>query len=492
MKPTLLNLNRTLFEVSGADWSDSGANMARALGKLLPWANVLRNKCSVLVGSANSGKTSELRLQTSVLRGAKAHACFIAVRELLVGGAIEEALEGDEAAALRTWSKASGEKLYLFVDSIDEAALSGPRDLRTCLRKLVERVAIAPDNVTWVLSTRPAVLNQDVLDAIDDTLGVTLSKLATTTAQDAGIDDAAESKAVSEPSSNNIAQAAKMIRLSPFTGPQARTFLESALGLSNAADVIAAAERHGLEHLLLSPGKCKLLAHMKLIDNPPVSLEQTYRRLVALHLDAPTSGRTHVVKTSKQQLEIEASRLAGASTLCERLNIELPSESDLPSPQALSARAIVRGLLDSELQYLLSSDFFEESGHQQVKMQPDDIRFYLAARRLSELIQGREDARRVAQVLGWRAPTGEFGIFIPFIPIAGWLATLNGYFRLECLEHDPQCVAYQRLTVLPPEHVRRSANMQKLIEAVSRHERRLEMKGRRGGISVNYEPIGRI
>jgi hypothetical protein len=50
----------------------------------------------------------------------------------------------------------------------------------------------------------------------------------------------------------------------------------------------------------------------------------------------------------------------------------------------------------------------------------------------------------------------------------------------------------QRLTVLPAEQVRRSANMQKLIEAVSRHERRLEMKGRRGGIGVNYERICRI
>ena len=119
-KTTLL---RILAGLIGADAGEVLVNGTRVTGPgperaivfqqptLLPWANVLRNKCSVLVGSANSGKTSELRLQTSVLRGAKAHACFIAVRELLVGGAIEEALEGDEAAALRTWSKASGEKL---------------------------------------------------------------------------------------------------------------------------------------------------------------------------------------------------------------------------------------------------------------------------------------------------------------------------------------------------------------------------------------------
>jgi hypothetical protein len=34
--------------------------------------------------------------------------------------------------------------------------------------------------------------------------------------------------------------------------------------------------------------------------------------------------------------------------------------------------------------------------------------------------------------------------------------------------------------------------MLKLIRAVSRHEQRLKEKGRRGGIGINYEPIGRI
>lgn len=428
--------------MSGTDWSNSDAEMARAMGKALTWVEVLQNNCCVLVGSANSGKTSELRLQATTLRDAKAHACFIAVRELLVGGAVEEALERDEAVALRAWLKTPSEKLYLFVDSIDEAALIGPRDLRTCLRKLVERVAIASENVTWVLSTRPAVLNNDVLNAIDDALGVTVSKVAIPSGQGLGIADAAEGKTVSRPSSVPTAPTARVFKLFPLTEPQTKTFLKDVLGLPNAAEVIDAADLHGLGHLLVSPGKCRLLSKMDLINNPPVSLEQTYRRSVELHLDAPTSGRSQVVKTTKEQLETEASRLACASTLCERLNIELPSESDSPSPQALSARAIVRGLLDSGLLYLLSSDFFEESGHQQVKMQPDDTRFYLAARRLSELIHGREDARKVSQVLGWKAPTGEVGIFAPFIPVAGWLSTLNRYFRIECLELDPQCVAF--------------------------------------------------
>lgn len=441
MKTKLLDLGRSLFEVAGTDWSDTSFNRARAFDTLLTWSDVLKTKCAVLVGSANAGKTSEIRLQAEALRAAKGHACFVAVRELLVAGSLEDALDPDEAAALCAWLKTPGEQLHLFIDAIDEATLTGPRDLRTCLRKLVAKVSVAPENVTWVLSTRPAVLSQEVLDAIDGALGVTLSRIAPPT-NGASIIDAHDSKATEEPAATANKSTAKVFRLAPLTRSQAKVFLEVAVGLPNATAVMDAADDRGLGHLLRSPGKCKLLAQMDLIGNPPVSLERTYSRSVALHLNAPTSGRAQALKTSKEQLETEATRLAAASTLCERLNIELPSENESPSPQALSARAIVRGLLDSGLQYLLSSDFFEESGHHQVKIQPDDIRYYLAAKRLSALVQGREDARKVAQVLGWRAPTGECGIFIHFIPVAGWLATLNHYFRPECLELEPQCVAF--------------------------------------------------
>jgi hypothetical protein len=50
----------------------------------------------------------------------------------------------------------------------------------------------------------------------------------------------------------------------------------------------------------------------------------------------------------------------------------------------------------------------------------------------------------------------------------------------------------ERLTVLPAGRVRASANMLKLIRAVSRHERMLKEKGSRGGIGINYGPIGSI
>jgi hypothetical protein len=453
----LLNLNRALYEVSGKDWSDTDPEMARVLKKLQTWSQLLQNKCSILVGSANSGKTSEFRLQVQGLREANAHACFIAVRELMDNGNVDDALEGPEAKALATWDKNPTEKLYVFVDSIDEGALGSTRDLKACLHKLVNRVRGSLDSVTWMLSTRPAVLNQEVVKVIEHALEVAIPLTARTAAAPSSIAQAASASTVSQPATPLAEQVAKVYRLAPLSRTQARKLLEDAYGLQSVDALVQEAERLGFGHHLLTPGKCKLLTKLDLLSKPPLSLCEIYGRSVVAHLDAPTSGRIRSTKTSREELEAEALRLACASTLCERLNIELPSELDESSPLALSARKIVRALRESDLTYLLGSDFFEESGHHQVKIQPDDIRFYLAARRLSLLIAGREDALKVSQLLGWMAPTGERGIFGSFMPVAGWLSALNEYFREECMRLDPQCVAFfGDLRSTPPQDAERA------------------------------------
>lgn len=442
MKPALINLNRTLFKAAEPSEAESSAEMARALGKLLTWADVLQSKFSLLRGDANSGKTSELQLQVESLRSSGAHACFVPLKDLLLDGTVEHALKSENAAALAAWLKEPSTRLYLFIDSIDEAVFNGPLHLRVALRKLVEKVAVAPEQVTWVLSSRPAVLNPEVRDTIADALGVSVPTLSMSPGSKLAIASAAESKVVSKSGAEKDERRVTEYMLTPLTRQQAQSLLEIELAAAEVPGVMEAAKSYGLAHLLDSPGKCRLLSRMDLLKNPPVSLEQIYGRSVQLHLDAPSGGRARTVPVRRETLKVEASRIAAASTLCERLNIDLPSEDGIPSNQTLAARTIVRTLLDTELQYLLSGDFFTDSGLQQVKMQPDDVRFYLAARHLAELVHGYEDAKKVAQVIGWTSPTGERGIFVPFIPLAGWLATLNQYFRVECMDLDPQCVAF--------------------------------------------------
>lgn len=451
MKTTSLNLHRTLLEEEGANWAESTFEMASALGRLRSWPEVLEHRCSILVGPANSGKTTELKLQAQLLRGNGAHSCFVSVRDLLREGGMERALDKDELEAFCQWKKVPAEKLCVFVDSIDEAVLQDSRALRDCLRKLVDGVAESLDVVTWVLSTRPAVMNSAVVAAIESELGVRVKSTSKQADDWPRLDDVSESQTADQEPSKDSAASASVFRLSPLNPMQARRVLQEAFRVIDAQRLADLAYRHGLGHMLQSPGKCRLLAKLKLEDAPPSSLEEVFRRTVSALLYAPTGERRALVRMTAEQLEMEVKRLACASTLCGRLNIELPAEEDDPSPQALSARSIVRSLLDSGLTHLLNGDLFEDSGHLQVKLQPDDLRFYLAACRLHSLIPGPDEALKVARVLGWRAATGEKGVFAQFMPLAGWLAALNKYFRAECLDLSPQCVAFfGDLRSLPP------------------------------------------
>lgn len=445
MKTKLIDLNRKFQEVGSSDFSKPLADWPASPGRTFSFSDILKNRCSVIFGSANAGKTSEFRLQTKRLRKNSEHACFVAVRELLEAGSLEEALEPDEAAALRKWSHRADAPLYLFVDSVDEAALASARELRNCLSKLHSHVSAGANHVTWVVSTRPAALNLEMITAIEDALGFRLDRYqALNEATPASLEGAEESHIEDSRArrSTEVFTLAKTYRLLPLTRKQAGEFLEKVARHSDPDQAIRSATVHGLNHLLTTPGKLKLLVQMDLLAHPPASLEQAYRRTVDAQFSAPTSGRKEKLRSPRDTFELEGRRLACASTLCQRLNIEIPAEDDTSNPQSLSARTLVGSLLDKELAYLLSLNLFEDTGHQQVKIEPDDLRFYLTARRLSELVHGREDARRVAQVLGWRAPTGESGIFPQFLPVAGWLAALNQYFRAECLQLDAQCAAF--------------------------------------------------
>ena len=88
----------------------------------------------------------------------------------------------------------------------------------------------------------------------------------------------------------------------------------------------------------------------------------------------------------------------------------------------------------------------------------------------------------------------------PVSECAGWQYIQNqrsakfnqGASRLQRAPlRDRRAPTIQKLAC-PCRTVHRSANMLKLIRTVGRHEQMLKEKGCRGGIGINYGPIGRI
>lgn len=421
------------------------------------WEQLLGGRFSLITARANFGKTMELRACAQRLREEGRHAVFVALHRLLEESDFQFALEAPEAKAFKAWEAAPAERLHLFVDSLDEAVLSRESGLQSSLRKVSKAVESLGANISWILSSRPATLTPSVLDLVQAELGTTLyvnqekqgqhddtSELVDAT--EAPSVGQAEFDAGSTVHAKSVPkEQLKIYQLLPLSGRGARLYLEKCRNVSDGKALLDAARKFGLSGLSDGPGSLDVLAYAELVTNPPTDLTSIFERMISgVRAQQRSDYReTLVGRPSPERLEEVVEKLAAASSICELPNMELAAEVLTLREGVLSCWPLVGSLLsENSLKYLLGSRLFVDSGHHQVKLYPEPLLPFLAARRLSSLVQSPEDARRLIAELSWRAPTGECGVHRAYLTIAGWLATFNVHCRLELLEIEPQAVAF--------------------------------------------------
>jgi hypothetical protein len=425
--------------------------------KRLDWEQLLTGRFSVITARANFGKTMELRACAQRLRDEGKHAVFVALHRLLEEPDFQIALEATEAKAFGAWEAAATERLHLFVDSLDEAALGRESGLQSALRRVSRAIGRAGADVRWILSSRPATLTPSVLeviqaelcttlyvgDAKDESTDDTLEEVNATDAPSAGLsafDAGSTVKATAVPKEH-----LKVFRLLPLSTRAARLYLEIRHGVGDGRALLDAARRFGLNDLADGPGSLDILSYVDPLSNPPSDLTSIFERMVAgVQAQQRSDHRESLVgRPSPESLDEAVAKLAAASAVCQLPNMELAADALKVRDGVLSCRPLVGSLLsESSLTYLLGSRLFIDSGQHQVKLYPEQLLPYLAAKRLSSLAQSPEDARRLIVALSWRAATGECGVHRAYLSVAGWLATFNIHCRLELLAVEPQAVAF--------------------------------------------------
>lgn len=427
------------------------------MGRGLGWEQLLVGRFSLITARANFGKTMELRACAQRLRGEGQHAVFVALHRLLDETDFQIALEAPEAKAFGEWEAAPAERLHLFVDSLDEAVLGRESGLQSALRRVSKAVERPGSNVSWILSSRPATLSPFVLGVVQAELGATL--YVGKANQESHDDTSEEVDAMDAPSVGLAAFDAgstvkaksvpkehlKVYRLLPLSGRAARLYLENRHSVADGKALLDAARNFGLGNLADGPGSLDVLAYVDPVTNPPSDLTSVFERMVAgVQAQQRSDHRESLVgRPSPESLDEAVAKLAAASVVCQLPNMELATDVLKVREGVLSCRPLVGSLLsENSLTYLLGSRLFIDSGQHQVKLCPEQLLPYLAAKRLSSLVQSPEDARRLIAALSWRAATGECGVHRAYLTVAGWLATFNVHCRLELLEVDPQAVAF--------------------------------------------------
>lgn len=435
------DLNRRFVERERYDQDELIA--AQLHGKQVAWAKVLENRSSVIVAAANFGKTTEMRQQAAQLRGNGETAVFIALRQLADRGSLDRALTGDDRDAYRAWKAAPVGPITVFVDSLDEAAANGKDEsISHLVGDVADELSWPNEHVRWVISTRPAVLTAGVFEKLSELLSKPAPKPIGSSGGSGGLGTGGVASVAVE------AEAPVPLRLfsmAHLEDDQAATYLTARHPTLDAKQLIEIASERGLSGFVRSPGGLDILARIDMVASPPESLTEVFERVV--NAIGTLRGADHrIVDAGNSEPEVltgAAQRLASASVVCQLVNIEMP-EATLAIPEtALSARLIASSMLhEAGIKALLNSQLFIDAGFHQVKVYPDELAPFLAAKRLAGLVASPDQAERLLENFTWAATSGEQGVQRAFLPMLGWLATLNAHCREVIVQKDPQALAF--------------------------------------------------
>lgn len=434
------NLNRRYVERESYDQDELIAAQLR--GKLVGWDKVLESRSSVIVAPANFGKTTEMRHQAAQLRANGETAVFIALRQLAARGTLDKTLEGDDRDAYRAWLAAPAGRITVFVDSLDEAAAGKEENIGHLVGDVADELSWPNEHVRWVISTRPAVLTPGVFEKLSALLSKPAPKAIGGTGGTGGLGSTGTTS-VAVDSKERLPL--RLFSMADLEDAAATGYLNGRYPSVEPDQLIEIARERGLSGFVRSPGGLDILARIDMVANPPASLTEVFERVVnaigSLHI---ADHRLSDAGSSAPELVTAAAqRLAAASSVCQLVNIEMPKATLEIPEKALSARLIASSLLyEAGLKQLLNSQLFIDAGFHQVKVYPDELVPFLAAKRLAGLVASPDQAERLLENFIWAAPSGEQGVQRTFLPMMGWLATLNPHCREVILQKDPQALAF--------------------------------------------------
>lgn len=441
--PTYLDLARRF--VHRPKYAPHEIYVASVADKRLKWPQVLENRFAVVIAPANYGKTTEMVEQVKRMRLAGGSAVFVALRKVADRTSFAKALEPAERIVFEAWRAAPTAPLTLFVDSLDEASAAHRDGIADLIADVATEVGWPSDLIRWVISTRPAVLSTSVRENITSQL---IGPYETTIKAAAGkVASAAKGSSTTSAGGASAAtpETLMLFSMTPLESNQAKTYLAGLHPTLDAPEVLRIAHERGLAGFTSSPGGLDVLANIGLTTSPPDSLTEVFNRVVATVQDRQRNDtRIGAAGGAVPQVLTEAAQtLASASQVCLLPNIELTDDVLVVTDGVLSARKIAGGMLtDKILKQLLNTEMFIDADLNQVKLYPEEIAPFLGAQRLASLIQSPQQARTLVEHFRWQAPTGEQGVYKQFLPLMGWLATLNSHCREEILEREPQALAF--------------------------------------------------
>jgi nucleoside phosphorylase len=445
-----IHLDRRFFELTGNDEPPPGSLLP--LARTVNWEQVLERPCTVVLGEAGTGKTTEFRQRCELLVGKNEHAFFLTIDELATSG-LDESLTTFDAARLKAWLAGSA-RGYFFLDALDEARLNGQR-FQTALRKLERGLSAAAKRSTILISCRVTdwraqADREAIATALFPDLEVgaptepdrteqTCARNETDTL-DADLDgdgwaDAKSEATPPEPISPAPVPLVTVYALAPLDERQIKLLAEN-LGITDSVRFIEAARRASAHAYLERPRDVEWLAAYWLQRGEFGTLTELVENDVQEKLQERNPDRKPSLSPARAREAAQV--LAGIAALQRRSTFSLP-DGDLDADRAATSidpSSYLVDLTKQEIEELLSRPIFDESTYGRVRIHHRTVSEYLAAQWLLGLVQRGLSSAELHALLVRNGPSG------PVVPqelvaVAAWVANTDAQLRRRLLEVAP-------------------------------------------------------
>ena len=385
------------------------------------WSEIDRRYRTVILAEAGAGKTYEMSARAKIIEDEGRPAFSIRIENIV--GKFEQVFEVGSAEGFEQWLSSQNEA-WFFLDSVDEARLSNPRDFEKAICRFSVAIKPAQLRAHICISSRPYTWRQKSDRELIERYLPFKKPQAETTDRDSEPDERSES------SESEL----EIFRLDPLDEDDIRLFAEHR-SIPEIDHLINELERSNVMTLAERPFDLEGILDKWKTDRDLGGRSELLEHNIELRLNE--SEPDNIIRRPLESGKaLEGARmLAAAVILCDEPGIQVSDNTH--ERTGIQANAILSNWNPRDIQTLLERAIFNDVIYGTVRFRHREVREYLAAGWLAKLLQ-KGNARHAIESLIFREQYGEKIVSPRLRPILPWLILKDENIRSRVLAIHPE------------------------------------------------------
>ncbi len=427
MSRDYIELDRTFFEISKDQEFDEEAHemlVAYELDKPIKWVDLLKKPRVIILAEAGVGKTSEMKAATERLLGAGKAAFFLRLEHLRSD--FENAFDVGDVNGFREW-KASDQKAWFFLDSVDEARLTGSKQFEAAIRKFSQQLGDARQRTHIYISCRNWIWQpQRDFDLIKDKLAFSKTDLE----EYQEISKLGSASKVAPEEASSVVNAEEPIDplvygLRPLSDEQVRIFARSK-GIDDLDKFLKEIEKAEVDLFARKPQDLEDLIGFWKTNERIGSRLELMNNSVSRNLEERDPDRSEGLPLSREDAEYGVEKVAAAVTLLKQARIRVPGADNLT--EGFDVGSILSDWQPEKVKALLNRPIFDEVIYGTARFHHRTIREFLTARWVHKLLDSGKSPRQIDQLFFAKQYGCE--VLVPTMrPVLLWLVLFDSRIR---------------------------------------------------------------